>query len=46
MGIRTGINLEKVILAGRYVERLVEGKGTDSYIQRITRRENAYDSRM
>ncbi len=46
MGIRTGINLEKVILAGQYVERLVEGKGTDSYIQRITRRETACDSRM
>jgi len=37
MGIQTGIDFEKIILAGRYVEALVEGKVTDSYIQRITR---------
>lgn len=36
MGIRTGIDLEKIIFAGRYVQQLVEGKGTDSYIQRLS----------
>ncbi len=35
MGIETGIDLNKLIVAGQFVEQLVEGKGTDSYVQRI-----------
>jgi hydroxymethylglutaryl-CoA lyase len=38
MGIETGIDLKKLIIAGQFVEKLVDGKGTDSYIQRIERR--------
>lgn len=35
MGIETGINLEQMIEAGQFVSSLVDGEGTDSYIQRI-----------
>lgn len=37
MGIETGIDLRKVIAAGQVVERIVDGKGCDSVIQRIER---------
>lgn len=35
MGIETGIDLAKMIAAGQFVSSLVDGKGTDSYIQKI-----------
>ena len=35
MGVETGIDLDKMIIAGQFVSSLVDGKGTDSYIQRI-----------
>ena len=44
MGVETGIDLDKMIIAGQFVNKLVNGKGTDSYIQRIEtfkRMENA-----
>ena len=42
--METGIDLDKMIIAGQFVNKLVNGKGTDSYIQRIEtfkRMENA-----
>ena len=35
MGIETGIDLEKAIKAGEFVESLVDPSKTDSYIQRL-----------
>ena len=35
MGIKTGIDLEKAIKAGEFVESLVDPSKTDSYIQRL-----------
>lgn len=35
MGVETGIDLERMVEAGRFVAELVEGQGTDSYIQKI-----------
>ena len=35
MGVETGINIEKTITAGEYVEKLVHYKGIDSYIQKL-----------
>jgi len=37
MGITTGIDLGKLQKAGKTVEQLVDGKGTDCYVQRIDR---------
>ncbi|MDR1510816.1 MAG: hydroxymethylglutaryl-CoA lyase [Synergistaceae bacterium] len=37
MGIGTGVNFDLIIKAGREAERLVDGKGCDSVIQRIAR---------
>lgn len=37
MGIETGVDIEKAIEAGKMVERIVDGKGCDSVIQRIER---------
>lgn len=39
MGIETGIDLDKCVAAGREVEKIVNGRGCDSYIQRIRRSE-------
>ena len=36
-GIHTGIDFEKILAAGRYIEDLVNGQGTDSYKQRLAR---------
>ncbi len=40
MGIETGIDLQKIIEAGQFVENLVDGKGTDSYVQSIERKKS------
>jgi len=40
MGIETGIDLGKVISAGQMVEKIVNGEGCDSVIQRIERSKN------
>lgn len=48
MEIETGINLNKMIEAGQFVSQLVDGKGTDSYIQKIEaqkRRNHSYKNR-
>ena len=43
IGTQTGVDMEKVIVAGEFVEELVHHKGIDSYIQRLEKikRENA-----
>ena len=35
MGVETGVNLEKAIAAGEFLEELVNHNGIDSYIQRL-----------
>lgn len=35
MGVKTGVDMEKTIAAGEFVEELVHHKGIDSYIQRL-----------
>lgn len=35
MGIETGIDFQKIMAAGEYIENLVKGDGTDSYQQRL-----------
>ena len=37
MGIETGIDLNKMVAAGKIVANLVDNKGIDSYIQRVSR---------
>lgn len=45
MGIETGIDLDKMVEAGKFVSRLVDGKGTDSYIQKIETQKMANKSK-
>jgi hydroxymethylglutaryl-CoA lyase len=35
MGMQTGVDLDKAIVAGEFVEQLVEHKNIDSYLQRL-----------
>jgi hydroxymethylglutaryl-CoA lyase len=37
MGIETGVNFDLIVEAGKEAKRLVDGRGCDSVIQRITR---------
>ena len=37
MGIETGIDFQKIMAAGQYIDELVKGDGTDCYQQRLRR---------
>lgn len=37
MGIETGIDFQKIMAAGAYIDELVKGDGTDCYQQRLRR---------